>query len=122
MSQNDTKWIAYNSKTHVANRGKIDAKREINKNDKSNDNIEGLKVPGRDLKEAKYSHNVDYDRGFQDANKVKRSIDIEYNPKHNDPSILPNTFPQENLKPFAIAGAGIGIVNTRHLLSEDNES
>ena len=53
-AQNKENIPSYNSKTYVDNRGKVDVKREINKDD----NVEKLKVPGRDLKEAKISHNL----------------------------------------------------------------
>ena len=109
-------------KSYVKSRGKVDMKRET---EKTKDNKqEKLKVPGRDLKQV----SIDYPES--DYNYAQKGSKIKIVKRESRVDELEQTLnmrgsgsvespSQGNLDILAIAGAGMGYLKTRQLLSED---
>lgn len=112
--------LQYKLKSSVDNRGKIDAKRETVINGKTNHNSENIKVPGRDLKEAKIDMNSNYEFKNINSRKVKRDADKDnYQYYISDSLNGMKKLPQDQLNTFSVVGVGLGMMKTRNLLSED---
>merc|ERR1719412_2453148 len=100
--------------------GKVDVKRETKK---LKQNLQGkIKVPGRDLKEV----NIDlfqnnYDGKSEKSKIVKRDAgkNVLEDFFNTDSKIMQREM-NKNLKTLAIVGGGMGIVKTRHLLSDNS--
>jgi len=114
--------IPSNSNPVIENRGKVDVKRETNKLQK---NIKGkIKLPGRDLKAVNanlFGNNYDEER---EKSKVVRRDAVDTLPEQFldvQDTRMSQSLKNENLSKLAIAGASMGIVRTRHLLSEDSK-
>ena len=110
----------YKLKSSGDNRGKVDAKRETVINSEPNHNSETIKVPGRDLKEAKIDMNSNYEFKNINSRKVKRDTD-KYNYQNyiSDSLSGMKQLPQDQLNTFSAVGVGLGMIKTRNLLSED---
>jgi len=112
--------LQYKLKSSVDNRGKVDAKRETVINAKTNHNSENIKVPGRDLKEAKIDMNSNYEFKNINSRKVKRDTDKDnYQYYISDSLSGMKKLPQDQLNTFSAVGVGLGMIKTRNLLSED---
>ena len=112
--------LQYKLKSSVDNRGKVDAKRETVINAKTNYNSENIKVPGRDLKEAKIDMNSNYEFKNINSRKVKRDADKDnYQYYISDSLNGMKKLPQDQLNTFSVVGVGLGMMKTRNLLSED---
>jgi sodium-coupled neutral amino acid transporter 10 len=112
-------YISSNLKPVIENRGKVDVKRETKKIQR---NFEGkIKLPGRDLKEvnANFLGN-NYAEESEISKVVKRDTVPEQLLDVQD-TRMAQSLKIENLNKLAIVGASMGIVKTRHLLSEDSK-
>ena len=110
------------SKSYVENRGKVDVKRQTKASDIDKEGK--LKAPGRDLKEAHIKHPAtNYQYG--DYNLKPKIVKREANAEERDEMLNPHSsrwqqYAKQNLNMLSMAGASMGILKTRHLLSDDN--
>ena len=101
-----------NLQPYVESKGKVDVKRQTKAS--KIDNAEKLKVPGRDLLQAKDS--------LRETKVVKREVINESEEKSNSQGPKWVQYPNKNHVNFMVmASAGMGAFKSRNLLSDDNE-